>query len=218
MSFLTKIFIKGAAKLLERKTKREMVAQEKNMEERGVAVNSLLRKAKEDEMDNKAKLHPKRGIPKGHQEVEYTEVIEPPEGGRFQRIKGETHLLPARPTTESLIALETAKRMLPAFIDYYHNLLQKHFLEPKKYSRPVRELYRWFNESLIAREGSAQLKERWPKIRDLLCWAMEGDTAYRWRAQITVPELNMDEIKPTEADLYYFSKNKDWKHDFKKQS
>ena len=63
---------------------------------------------------------------------------------------------------------------------------------------------------LIEKEKKPWLKEKWEKIRDLVCLILEFDNAYRFRFQDVLSEIRLEEIKPTEVEKYWFSLREDY--------
>lgn len=105
------------------------------------------------------------------------------------------------------------KRLIPRWLNFAIWTIRDVRYKPKLYSRPVREVYRLFN-ILIERETSPGMKEKWTKIRDIVCMILEVDNAYRFRFQDIIAEMKIDEIKPDKKDKYFFSFKKEYK--FKK--
>lgn len=82
-----------------------------------------------------------------------------------------------------LIALLYLKRNWINFIDFvYYGLRDVYYKEVKYYNQPAREMYRVLS-------GWNELID---KIRDILCSVIEWDTAYRYRFQDILPELNKE--------------------------
>jgi len=158
----------------------------------------------------------KREGPKGEKTLEIR-VEYPKEGGRLTHIEGEKHPFPGFPDKEEVLDIGMIKRMVPAAINAYYPYFSRHILDPKKYCRSVREVYRLFN-ILIEREekaeGRTKLTDIWPKVRDMVCVILEFDNAYRFRAQDIAAEANIEELKLDEGDRYWAARTAQYKWGF----
>jgi hypothetical protein len=133
----------------------------------------------------------------------------PKEGGTFTYLEGHPYPFPGFPDKGMVEAARWIKKFWPAMISAAHSLLAPHLIKPERYSRPVREIYRLFN-ILIEREKEPGMKDKWTKMRDVICHVLEFDNAYRFRLQDVLKEINLDEIKPDEATKYYMSLHDDY--------
>lgn len=133
------------------------------------------------------------------------EVGKDKDGRIITKSKEEKFPFPGFTDRETLMVVGAIKRLIPLGIDFLYQGIQQYiFKDPKEYCRFVGEIYRWFNETLIAREESEEMKEKWRKIRDVVCVILQHDDAYRFRLQDALPELNLKECELTEADKYFF--------------
>ena len=154
------------------------------------------------------KIPPSPPLHDKNQESEIEDVYSGPGGkGMFMKLKGHPQPFPGYPAGEAVMVLESLKRLIPMAVDYLYPVLQKHFLKPEKYSKPVREVYRLF-DILIARMKYQGTKERWAKIRDMVCFGLEFDSAYRFWFQDILKEIDLEQIKMDENEEHYF-KNRD---------
>lgn len=76
-------------------------------------------------------------------------------------------------------------------------------LPPEKMVPAVRELWRGLEE-LENAEVVPDMKARIRLIKLVLTFFLQEDDAYRFRFQWLFPKLDMDKIKLTKADKYYF--------------
>lgn len=142
-------------------------------------------------------------------------VTFPKEGGTFSHLKGRKFPFPGFPHAGIVAAMAMIKRLIPSLISSYHGLIKPKLIKPERYSKSIREIYRLFN-LLIEREKSDGMKQKWIQMRDLVCMTLEFDNAYRFRLQDVLSEINLDEIKPTDGDKYYFDIRKDYNFGGKK--
>lgn len=139
----------------------------------------------------------------------------PKEGGTFSWLKGRKFPFPGFPHGKIVANMAMIKRMIKVFLYAYHSVIKRDLIKPERYSKSVREIYRLFN-LLAERENSEPMKQKWIQMRDFICMTLEFDNAYRFRVQDVLKEINLDEIKPTEGDEYYFSVRTDYNFGGKK--
>ena len=131
--------------------------------------------------------------------------------------------------TDKIVTLTQVKRLIPTlvntvrhspilsvlylwrnwthFIDFIHHAMRDVFADPKFYNQPVREFYK----SIVCQD----------KIRDILCAVIEYDSAYRYRFQDMMCEIDREALNKTfigeirrlirvytERDTHNFIKNK----------
>ena len=159
-----------------------------------------------------SKKTPLQSPPKGDKNVssEILDVFAGPDGkGMFMKLAGHPFPFPGYPSGDVVQVLETTKRMLLIAIDIYYPILTKYFLKPEAYSKPTREIYRLF-DILIAKEKNTGMKEKFTKIRDMACFVLEYDSAYRFRFQDILGEIDLSQIKLDEAEKYYFQGRDDY--------
>jgi hypothetical protein len=133
----------------------------------------------------------------------------PKEGGTFTYLEGHPYPFPGFPEQRFVQKTALIKALIPALCRGAKYLINSDKIDPKRYSRPVREIYRLFN-LLIEREKDQGNKDKWTQIRDVVCYILEFDNAYRFRLQDVLKEINLDEIKPDEATKYYMSLHSDY--------
>ena len=139
---------------------------------------------------------------------EIEDVFVGPDGkGMFMKLAGHPYPFPGYPSGDVVQVLETTKRMFLVGLEIYYPILEKYFLKPEAYSKPTREIYRLF-DILIARMKYQGTKERWAKIRDMICFGLEFDSAYRFWFQDILKEIDLEQIKMDENEEHYF-KNRD---------
>lgn len=81
-----------------------------------------------------------------------------------------------------LTAFIYLKKHWKEYLDFAHSGMRDLYLDRKYYCQPVRELHKVLSEKGI------------DKIRDIICVIMEWDTAYRYRFQDVISELNTTEF------------------------
>ena len=67
----------------------------------------------------------------------------------------------------------------------------------------IREMWRVF-EKLENAEVVPDMKERIKLIKKVMCWFLQEDDAYRFRAQWFLENLDIGKVKLSKADKYYF--------------
>lgn len=130
----------------------------------------------------------------------------PEEGGIFAHFPNKPFPFPGFPDQRIVYRVASAKRLIPMAMDWMHDYIKQYIPEnPKLYCKSVRELYRLFN---IVIERS-NLGEKFTKIRDIVCVFAEYDNAYKFIFQDIAGEANLEEMKLTNADKWWFTKM-DW--------
>ena len=90
-------------------------------------------------------------------------------------------------------------------INSLYEPILKYKMNPMKYTRSVREIYRLFSV-MIDREQQDGMKDKWRKLRDIVCLILEYDNSYRFRLQDILKEMKMEEMAFDEEDMYYMEK------------
>ena len=140
----------------------------------------------------------------GDGSFEVLEIGKDKDGRIITKGEGQEFPYPGFTDSETLEVVHAAKKMIPMGIDFMYSAIGKYIpKDPKEYCRFVGEIYRWINETLVARADEA-IKPEWERIRDIVCVFLQHDDAYRFPLQDALPELNLDECKLTEADKYFF--------------
>ena len=150
------------------------------------------------------------------------------EGGMDSWIPGHPFPFPGMPDSVVVETMSVFKRIFPILYkwgwivmrDRLPNYLRAQsqnadigLVDPKKYSRPVRELHKVFT-LLRSREGKDQteIRGKWTEMRDVICLFLEYDDAYRFRLMDMMNEINLKEFEFSEADKYWASKK--WKYNW----
>jgi hypothetical protein len=144
------------------------------------------------------------------EEVVITKTLFPPEGGTFTEISGQEYPFPGLPSIEVVQDIEKYKRMIPVAIEAYAEFFAQHRLKPERYCRAVREIYRLFT-LLSQRECNGKNRERWLRVRDMVCVVAEFDSAYRFRFQDIIKEARIEELQLSEGDKHWAGKTKSYK-------
>ena len=108
-----------------------------------------------------------------------------------------------------LILKKNIQVLVPKLIVLFSFVIGSRRLMERFYSPAPREIYRVFN-LLIEREGDQPLKDRWSKIRDIVCLIIQFDAAYGYRLRDFLSELNMKKIKLTRRDLFFARQSNDY--------
>jgi len=150
------------------------------------------------------------------------------EGGVDSWIPGHPFPFPGMPDSVVVETMSVFKKIFPILYkwgwvvmrDRLPNYLKTQsqnadigLVDPKKYSRPVKELHRAFT-LLRSKEGKDQIEMRgkWTEMRDVLCLFTEFDDTYRFRFMEMMLELNREEFKFSEADRYWSEMK--WKYNW----
>jgi len=150
----------------------------------------------------------------------------PDEGGMESWIPGHEFPFPGMPDARVVETMTVIKKMFPIIYKWawlvMRERLPNHMIpqsqngdiglvDPKKYSKPVRELHRVFT-LMRSREGEEQMKGKWTEMRDILCLFFEYDDAYRFRLMDVMREIDLKEFEFTDADKYWADMK--WKYEF----
>lgn len=128
----------------------------------------------------------------------------PKEGGVFSHFPNLLYPFPGFPDTRIVNKIAIAKRLIPFGIDWMHKRI-KPFVpkNPKLYCRSVREIYRVLNV-VIDRNGQEGMKEKFTKMRDIVCVIAEYDDGYRFPMQDGVSEVRIEEFALSDGDKWWF--------------
>lgn len=132
-------------------------------------------------------------------------VITPKEGGTFTHFRGAKFPFPGLPFDKELHLVASIKGLVPMMLGLVDKSLESIDKNPHEWCETVRELYRVFN-IMIEREESEEYKKRWGQLRDAICLTLQYDDAYRARFQNAFSELNVEKLKFTAGDKYWFSR------------
>jgi len=129
-------------------------------------------------------------------------VERPKEGGLLTYFPNEDYPMEGFPEKSTVNKLASAKSVIPIVVAHFHKEIEKHIpKDPKLYGKLAREIYRWFNETLIKRDK--EQNKLWEQMRDIICMIVENDVAYRWRLQDALPEFRVDKVGLSDADKYW---------------
>ena len=150
----------------------------------------------------------------------------PKEGGMESWIPGHDFPFPGMPDDRVVGTIDIIKRIFPIIYKWAWVVMRDRLpqylvaqtqngeiglVDPKKYSRPIRELHRAFT-LVRSREGDNEMKAKWTEMRDIICLFLEFDDAYRFRFMELMLEYDKEQAKFTPADCYW--SNMKWKYDF----
>lgn len=132
------------------------------------------------------------------------EVVLPEEGGRLSYFKDKDYLFPMKgaPFYKIVNKVGAIKRIILLLLNQGYKYLRKARTDPHLYCPSVKEIYRVAN-ILIDRERNETMKDRWIKLRDIVCEILENDLAYRYRLQDIITELDINKVKLDEGDWFY---------------
>ena len=144
----------------------------------------------------------------------------PKEGGLLTHFPSQKFPFPGFPDRNIVFKIGFAKHLIPLGIDWMHEQI-KPFIpkNPNLYSRPVREMYRVWN-IMIERDTRPEIKEKFTKMRDVLCVVAEYDDYYRFVGQDAAGEIRLEELVLQDADKWWFLPkpyNFKGKEEFKKE-
>ena len=128
----------------------------------------------------------------------------PKEGGILSHFPHQKFPFPGFPDKGIVYKVAFAKKLIPLGINWMHKQMVPFI--PKNtnlYSRSVREIYRVFN-IVIERETRPGMKEKFAKIRDVVCVIAEYDDAYRFIFQDGAGEIRLEELILSDADKWWF--------------
>lgn len=135
-------------------------------------------------------------------------IVNDSDGSMKMQIEGEKYLYPGFPRGNVLTGgLATLKHKIKnAVFNEVFEEMQKHLheaLPPEKMIPFVRELLRVF-ELIEEAEVVPDMKARIRLIKKVVCFFLQEDDAYRFRAQWGLEHLNFKKCKLSKADKYYF--------------
>lgn len=150
----------------------------------------------------------------------------PKEGGMESWIPGHDFPFPGMPDDRVVETINIIKKMFPIVYKWAWVVMRDRLpqylipqsqngeiglVDPKKYSRPIRELHRAFT-LVRSREGEPEMQAKWTEMRDIICLFLEFDDAYRFRFMELMLEYDKEQAKFTPADCYW--SNMKWKYKF----
>jgi hypothetical protein len=131
------------------------------------------------------------------------QVTYPEEGGIDTYHQGSKYPFPGFISTDDLDKLAHWKRLVPLGVDFLQHQLRPFIpSDPKLYSKPVREIYRIFT-LMMERHHDFGPRTTFQRIRDIVCILMERDDAYRFPIQDGLSELDLNQIKMDDRELYW---------------
>jgi hypothetical protein len=150
----------------------------------------------------------------------------PKEGGMESWIPGHDFPFPGMPDDRVVGTIDIIKKMFPIIYKWAWVILRDRLpqyllpqsqngeiglVDPKKYSKPVRELHK-SHTFIRSREGEPEMKAKWTEKRDVECLFYEFDDQYRFREMLRIITLDWSQFRFTEADKYWASQK--WKYDW----
>ena len=123
------------------------------------------------------------------------EVLIHPKVPEFPITLMHSHVLEALKPYKQLI-----DSLLKGACDFYVDDIKN--LTYEKMCKVTREIYDTLNK-MIELETSKEMKERWRRFRDLACLGLQADDAIRFRFQLLVHLVNINNLVLTEGDLFW---------------
>lgn len=141
-------------------------------------------------------------------------TFDPIKGNSITFVVGNSPLTPDFPCVPRLNVLrkmEKYKKMAGKMIDILHEKFKDDFLTKAELSHSLKQVYDFFT-FLSEHEVSPTLKERWIKLRGLICLALYEDTSYLWRILHAAENVDKGEFKLTTQETYWLKTRSDYKY------
>lgn len=137
-------------------------------------------------------------------------VVHEKDGSYGLEIEGEKEIMPGFPRGHVLFGpLSKVKHKVKmAFNEAYEAIgeflkeAKYDMVPPEKMLPAVREVHRAFVD-LENAEVTEDMKAKVRLWRDVFCWMMQEDDAYRYRFQYLFERINMKKVRLSKRDLYY---------------
>lgn len=158
------------------------------------------KKAKEGKEPDRGDILLDKGVDIGY--VNY-----PAEGGQEAHLQGFRYPMEGLLDERKVAAVANFKTMIPVATRWVVEGLKEDYMpkDERQWCRVVREIRRCFN-ILIEHEQAPKMKKKWADIRDMISMFMEYDDAYRYRVQHAFSQMDMEKIKLTDGDKYWFAR------------
>lgn len=92
-----------------------------------------------------------------------------------------------------------------------HSEFEADMVPPNKMPTAVKEIWDTF-EKMEEMEVVDDMREKITLMKEVICFFLESDDAYRFRCQMFLDLLNQKKVKLSKQDLYY-SRGKYWRPD-----
>ena len=132
-----------------------------------------------------------------------------PEGGELTHVMGEKYPMRGNPSFMALKAIEPIKAIIDKIITSRLANIIPFSIANEKMTPPVQELARIF-DLLIEAEKLEGNKKRWKAYKKVFCTFFQNDFPYRYKLQWALEKMNMDKIKLTDGDKYFFRVKNFW--------
>ena len=132
-----------------------------------------------------------------------------PEGGELTHVMGEKYAMRGNAKFLALRALEPIKAIIDKIITSRLVNLIPFSVSNEKLTPPVQELARVF-DLLIEGEKLEEHKKQWKAYKKVFCVFLEHDFPYRYKLQWILERLNIDKMKLTDGDKYFFRVKNFW--------
>ncbi len=114
-----------------------------------------------------------------------------------------------------IILRKNIQDLLPKLLVLFAHVIGSRRLKEKYYNHTAKEIYRVFN-IMIDREEPGGMRDKWSRIRDIVCLIIQFDPAYGYRLQDFLSEIDMKKIKLTRRDLFFARQSNDYRFGGKK--
>lgn len=147
-------------------------------------------------------------------------IVHDKDGQQKMMIEGEKYLFPGFPRGHLLLDMvsqlkhkikTTAFNQAFAEMEKFEKDMKMNLTPPEKMSVAVREIWEVL-ERMEEMEVTPDMKGRMRLLKNVLCFILQEDDAYRFRAQMFLWLINQKKVKPSKADVYY-ARGKYWKPD-----
>jgi len=116
-----------------------------------------------------------------------------------------TSLVSKKGIIKLIFLRKNIEELIPKLIILFSFIVDDQRLKERYYSHAAREIYRVFN-IMIEREEAEPMKDKWRRVRDIVCLVIQFDSAYGYRLQDFLSELNIKKIKLTKRDLFFIAR------------
>lgn len=143
-----------------------------------------------------------------------------PKGGYEMQIEGEDESMPGFPrgpvlfSTIGKLKHEVKTRVFNAIAGDLKKLTEEmkvDMIEPDRMVPAVRHIWDTF-ELMETMEVTEDMRDRIKLMKEVICFLLDQDDAYRFRTQMFLWLLNQNKVKLSKQDIYY-ARGKYWKPD-----
>ena len=159
---------------------------------------------------------------------EIEQVQRPRSGGTFAYFLGQLIPFKGFVSQEEMERVDKSKAVFLKVILFAHKFIKNKLKDPNEYCVFVREIYRSFNvmierergftEAQLIRRGKRKrlnrrnkegMVEKWSALRDIICYCLDNDPSYKFRAQDFATIIDIEKCKPDENDEYWMKRRRE---------